>query len=223
MQLSAQVETRYPNMFDYKKEFKEFYRPKTKPEIITIPEMKFIAVKGKGNPNDAEGEYSKSISLLYGVAYTLKMSYKTDYEIEGFFQYVVPPLEGLWWIEGLKGMDYKRKADFSFISLIRIPDFISEEDVNWAIDQVSRKKKVDYSSVYFMTYDEGLVVQCMHIGPYDDEPRTVNEMTNFILDNGYEHDFSSRYHHEIYISDPRKANLENLKTVIRHPIRRSTN
>lgn len=206
-------------MFDFKKEYKEYYQPKNKPEIINIPKMKFIAINGKGNPNDADGEYSKSITLLYGVAYTLKMSYKTDYKMEGFFQYVVPPLEGFWWIEGLKGMDYKRKDDFSFISLIRVPDFISKGDVDWAIDQVSQKKNMDYSSVYYMTYDEGLVVQCMHIGPYDDEPRTVNEMTKFVKDNGYEHDFSFRYHHEIYIGDPRKANPEKLKTVIRHPIK----
>lgn len=205
-------------MFDFKKEYKEYYQPKNKPEIINIPKMNFIAVNGKGNPNEADGEYSKSITLLYGVAYTLKMSYKTDYKIEGFFQYVVPPLEGFWWIEGLKGMDYKRKDDFSFISLIRVPDFISKEDVDWAIDQVSQKKNMDYSSVYYMTYDEGLVVQCMHIGSYDDEPQTVNEMTKFVHDNGYEHDFSSRYHHEIYIGDPRKANPEKLKTVIRHPV-----
>lgn len=206
-------------MFDFKKEYKEYYQPKNKPEIINISNMNFIAVNGKGNPNDADGEYSKSITLLYGVAYTLKMSYKTDYKIEGFFQYAVPPLEGFWWIEGLRGMDYKRKDDFSFISLIRIPDFISKEDVDWAIEQVSQKKNMDYSSVYYMTYDEGLVVQCMHIGPYDDEPRTVNEMTKFVHDNGYEHDFSSRYHHEIYIGDPRKANPEKLKTVIRHPVK----
>ncbi len=206
--------------FDYKKEYKDFYQPKNKPEIIAIPKMKFIAVNGKGNPNDANGEYSKSITLLYGVAYTLKMSYKTDYKIEGFFQYVVPPLEGFWWIEGLKGMDYRRKDDFSFISLIRVPDFISKDNVDWAITQVSQKKNMDYSSVYYMTYDEGLVVQCMHIGPYDDEPRTVNEMTKFVYDNGYEHDFSSRHHHEIYIGDPRKASPEKLKTIIRHPIKK---
>ena len=206
--------------FDYKKEYKDFYQPKNKPEIIAIPKMNFIAVNGKGNPNDADGEYSKSITLLYGVAYALKMSYKTDYKIEGFFQYVVPPLEGFWWIEGLKGMDYGRKDDFSFISLIRVPDFISKENVDWAITQVSQKKNMDYSSVYYMTYDEGLVVQCMHIGPYDDEPRTVNEMTKFVYDNGYEHDFSYRHHHEIYIGDPRKASPEKLETIIRHPIKK---
>lgn len=207
-------------MFDFKKEYKEYYQPKNKPEIIRIPKMNFIAVNGKGNPNEADGEYSQSIQLLYGVAYTLKMSYKTDYKMDGFFQYVGPPLEGFWWIDGLKGMDYERKDDFSFISFIRIPDFISKEDVDWAIKQVSEKKKMDYSSVYHMTYDEGLVVQCMHIGPYDDEPRTVDEMTAFMHDNGYEPDFSTRYHHEIYIGDPRKSKPENLKTVIRHPIKK---
>ena len=205
-------------MFDFKKNYKEFYHPKTKPEIINIPKMNFIAVKGKGNPNDPDGEYQRSITLLYGVSYTLKMSYKTDYKIEGFFQYVVPPLEGFWWIKGLKGMDYNRKDEFTFISFIRIPDFIKEEDINWAIDTISKKKKVDYSDVYFMTYDEGVVVQAMHIGPYDDEPRTVDEMHKYIEEKGYKLDFTNRHHHEIYISDPRKTEPAKLKTVIRHPI-----
>lgn len=206
-------------MFDFKKEYKELYQPKNKPAIIRVPKMNFIAVNGRGNPNDEDGEYSRSIAKLYGVAYTLKMSYKTDYQIDGFFQYVVPPLEGFWWIEGLKGMDYDRKDDFSFISLIRIPDFILPADVTWAIDKISEKKKQDYSDVYILTYDEGLVVQCMHIGPYDDEPHTVKKMTDFVHDNGYEHDFSSRYHHEIYIGDPRKAQPSKLRTILRHPIK----
>lgn len=205
-------------MFDFKKKYKAFYLPKVDPEIINIPKMNFIAVKGKGNPNDSDGEYHQSITLLYGVAYTLKMSYKTDYKIEGFYQYVVPPLEGFWWIEDLSGMDYHRKDELSFISFIRIPDFIKEADVNWAIDAISKKKELDYSKVYFMTYDEGLVIQAMHIGPYDDEPKTVNAMHNYIKEKGYQLDFTYRHHHEIYISDPRKTDSSKLRTVIRHPI-----
>lgn len=196
------------------------YLPKTNPEIITIPKMHFIAVKGKGNPNDEDGAYSQSIKLLYGVAYTLKMSYKTDYKIEGFYQYVVPPLEGFWWIEGLKGMDYLRKDEFSFISFIQSPEFIRKKDVDWAIKSASVKKDIDYSPVYFMTYDEGLVVQCMHIGPYDDEQRTVDQMHQYTLDKGYRLDFSHRHQHEIYIGDPKKADPKNLKTIIRHPIKK---
>lgn len=206
-------------MFDFKKQFKAYYQPKNTPEIIEIPKMNFISVTGKGNPNDDQGEYVQSITLLYGVAYALKMSYKTDYKIEGFFQYVVPPLEGFWWIKGLKGMDYQRKDELSFVSLIRVPDFISQADVDWAIQQVSQKKKKDYSKVAFRTYDEGLVVQCMHIGPYDTEPATVAKMTEFAHEQGYAPDFTSRFHHEIYIGDPRKAHPEKLKTILRHPIK----
>lgn len=186
-------------MFDYKKEFKQYYQPKNKPEIIEIPKMNFIAVSGRGNPNDPNGEYSKSIPLLYNVAYTLKMSYRTEYKIKDFHQYVVPPLEGFWWIENLKGMDYKRKDELSFISFIRVPDFIKEEDFFWAIKQAAKKKQEDFSQVYFMTYDEGIVVQCMHIGPYDNEQATVDQMHDYIKEKGYKLDFDKRYHHEIYI------------------------
>lgn len=206
-------------MFDFKKEQKELYKPKNKPHIIDIPKMNFIAFKGMGDPNKEDGEYKKSIILLYGVAYTLKMSYRSKRKIDGFFEYVVPPLEGFWWIEGLKRMDYSRKNEFTFISLIRIPEFIKEEDVKWAIEVISKKKNIDYSKVYYMTYDEQTVVQCMHIGSYDDEPKTVDQMHEYIKVNGYELDFSKRYHHEIYIGDPRKADPNKLKTIIRHPIK----
>lgn len=206
-------------MIDFKKEQKELYLPKSNPHIIDVPKMNFIAFKGKGNPNEQDGEYSKSIRLLYGVAYTLKMSYKSKRKIEGFIEYVVPPLEGFWWIEGLKGMDYTRKNELSFISFIRVPDFIKEEDVNWAIEKVSKKKNIDYSDVYYMTYDEQTVVQCMHIGPYDDEQETVDKMHEYVVDKGYEFDFSTRHHHEIYISDPRKTDPNKLKTIIRHPVK----
>lgn len=206
--------------FDYKKEYKEFYMPAKKPTIIDIPEMKFLAVRGTGNPNEEDGEYKQAVGLLYAMAYTLKMSYKGDYQIEGFFEYVVPPLEGFWWQENIKGVDYRRKETFHWISLIRLPDFITEKDFLWAKEAAAVKKKVDCSKVEFFQYHEGLCVQCMHIGPYDNEPETVAGMEEYAKSQGYEIDITAtRYHHEIYLSDPRKCNPEKMKTVIRHPIK----
>ena len=205
--------------FDFKKEFKEFYLPKNKPEIITVPKMNYIAVRGKGNPNDEDGAYKKALEVLYAVSYTLKMSYKSDYKIEGFFEYVVPPLEGFWWQDGFNGMDYSNKSELNWISVIRLPDFITKENFDWAVDAASKKKKIDFSKAEFISIDEGLCVQIMHNGPYDDEPKTVKLMDDFIRENGYENDMNeNRLHHEIYLSDPRKTVQEKLKTVIRHPI-----
>ena len=207
--------------FDFKKEYKEFYMPKGKPEIVTVPKMNYIAVRGKGNPNEEDGEYKKSIELLYGIAYTIKMSKKGDYKIEGYFDYVVPPLEGFWWQENVDGIDYSRKENFQWISVIRLPDFVTKADFEWAIEEATRKKKMDFSKVEFLTLEEGLCVQCMHSGSYDDEPATVAAMDKFIADNGYENDISdTRRHHEIYLSDARKVAPDKLKTVIRHPIRK---
>ena len=206
--------------FDYKKEYKEFYMPKSKPSIIKIPKMNYIAVRGTGNPNEENGDYQNTISLLYGIAYTIKMSYKGSHKIEGFFEYVVPPLEGFWWQEGINGVDYTHKENFKFISLIRLPDFVTKEDFEWAIEEATKKKKQDFSRVEFLTYDEGLCVQCMHLGSYDDEPKTVNLMHMFAEENDYKVDITdTRYHHEIYLSDPRKCDVSKLKTVIRHPIK----
>ena len=191
--------------FDYKKEYKEFYMPKNRPSIVNIPKMNYLAIRGKGDPNEEEGDYKNTIGLLYGVAYTIKMSYKNNYKIEGFFQYVVPPLEGFWWQDGIKGMDYERKEELNFISLIRLPDFVSEKDFEWAIEEATKKKQQDYSRVEFLTYDEGLCVQCMHLGTYNDEPATVDLMHQYMKENGYELDITDqRYHHEIYLSDPPK-------------------
>lgn len=207
--------------FDFKKEYKEFYMPKNKPEIVTVPKANYIAVRGKGDPNEEDGAYQQAISVLYAIAYTLKMSYKTDYRIEGFFDYVVPPLEGIWWQEGVDGIDYSDKSTFCWISVIRLPDFITEKDFDWAVETASKKKKMDCSSAEFLTIDEGLCVQIMHIGPFDNEPATVEIMNRFIAENGYENDFSdARLHHEIYLSDARKAAPEKWKTVIRHPIKK---
>ncbi len=208
--------------FDFKKEFKEFYQPKTKPSIITVPKMNYLAVRGTGDPNQEDSAYKESIELLYGVAYTLKMSHKTDYKIEGFFDYVVPPLEGFWWQEDREGVDYGHKEQFSFISVIRLPDFVTKDNVDWAISQASKKKKRDFSKVEFFTYNEGLCVQCMHVGPYNDEPKTVEAMHQFMEEEGYVLDITlERMHHEIYLGDVRKTAAEKLKTVLRHPIKKS--
>jgi len=208
--------------FDFKKEYKEFYMPKNKPEIVTVPQANYIAVRGKGNPNEIDGAYQKAISILYAVAYTLKMSYKTEHKIEGFFEYVVPPLEGFWWQDNVDGIDYADKAAFNWISVIRLPEFITQKDFEWAVETASEKKKLDCSSAEFLTVDEGLCVQIMHIGAFDDESQTVTLMDEYIAQNGYENDITeSRLHHEIYLSDARKVAPEKWKTVIRHPIKRS--
>lgn len=206
--------------YDYRKEYKEFYMPKASPNIVQIPKMNYIAVRGEGNPNEEYGEYKKAIGLLYAIAYTLKMSYKGNHKIEGFFDYVVPPLEGFWWQDGKAKIDYSHKETFNWISIIRLPDFITKSDFEWAILEATKKKKQDFSTVEFLTYDEGLCVQCMHIGGYDSEPKTVELMHQFAEQNGFKLDINDkRRHHEIYLSDPRKADAAKLKTVIRHPIK----
>lgn len=206
--------------FDYKKEYKEYYLPPKKPQIITIPSMNFIAVRGAGDPNEENGVYKESIGLLYGIAYTIKMSKMGKHKIQGYFDYVVPPLEGFWWQEGSRGVDYSQKETFQWISLIRLPEFVTEETFQWAVKEATVKKQADFSNVEFLTYEEGLCVQCMHIGPYDNEPETVQLMDQYAEEQGYTLDFESgRYHHEIYLSDVRRCKPENLKTVIRHPIR----
>ena len=208
--------------FDYKKEYKEFYLPKDKPSIVDVPKMNYIAVRGQGDPNAEDGEYKQSIGLLYGIAFTIKMSKKGGRQIEGYFDYVVPPLEGFWWQEGICGIDYSHKENFRWISVIRLPDFVTKEDFDWAVYEAERKKKTDFSKVEFFTYDEGLCVQCMHNGSYDSEPATVELMHRFMQEQGYELDITDRrMHHEIYLSDARKTAPEKLKTVIRHPVRKA--
>ena len=207
--------------FDYKKEYKEFYMPKGKPSIVTVPKMNFIAVRGQGDPNAEDGDYKTAIGLLYGIAFTIKMSKMGSRQIEGYFDFVVPPLEGFWRQDGIDGVDYSRKEDFQWISVIRVPDFVTEEDFRWAVKEATLKKSQDFSKVEYLTIEEGLCVQCMHIGPYDDEPETVALMDQYLKENGYENDFSDeRWHHEIYLSDARRVAPEKLKTVIRHPVRK---
>lgn len=206
--------------FDFKKEYKEFYMSKSVPEIVTVPKANYIAVRGIGDPNQEGGAYQNAVSILYAVAYTLKMSYKTDYRIEGFFEYVVPPLEGFWWQEGVDGIDYGDKSTFHWISVIRLPEFVTKKDFDWAVEEAARKKKLNCSLAEFLTIEEGLCVQIMHIGPFDHEPSTVALMDQYIAENGYANDMNeNRLHHEIHLSDARKAAPEKWKTIIRHPIR----
>lgn len=208
--------------FDYKKEYKEFYMPKNKPGIVTVPSMNYIAVRGEGNPNEEDGAYKQSIGLLYGIAFTIKMSKKGNHQIEGYFDYVVPPLEGFWWQDDKEDIDYSHKETFKWISVIRLPDFVTKADFEWAIEEATKKKKSDFSKVEFLAYNEGLCVQCMHIGSYDDEPVTVALMHEYMMSQGYILDINDkRLHHEIYLSDARKVAPEKLKTVIRHPIRKA--
>ena len=210
-------------VIDFKKTLKHLYVPKTKPSIVNVEKANYIAVRGSGDPNDENSEYKQSISLLFPVAYAIKMSKKGDYKIPGYFDFVVPPLEGFWWQEGINGVDYANKQNFKFVSLIRMPDFVTNEVFEWAVKQVTEKKKEDFSKVEFFTYDEGECVQCMHVGPYDKEPETVAKMHEYMISEGYELDINeTRFHHEIYISDVRKTLLEKLKTVIRHPIRKKS-
>ncbi len=207
--------------FDYKKEYKEFYLPKDTPALVTVPRMNYVAVRGQGDPNEEGGAYQQAIGLLYGIAFTIRMSAKAGHSIEGFFDYVVPPLEGFWRQEGMCGIDYAHKETFRWISVIRLPDFVTEAEFRWAVGAAEKKKKADFSAAEFLTVDEGLCVQCMHIGPYDDEPATAAKMHAFAAANGCLPDFTElRLHHEIYLSDARKTAPDKLKTVIRHPVRR---
>lgn len=208
--------------FDFKKEYKELYQPKSKPQIVEVPPMNYIAVRGTGDPNEDDGAYQQAISVLYAVAYTLKMSYKTDYKIAGFFEYVVPPLEGFWWQDDVDGVNYADKSGFHWISVIRLPDFVTKSDFDWAVETAAKKKKLDCSSAEFLTIEEGLCVQMMHVGSYDDEPASVALMDVYLTENGYVNDLTAeRLHHEIYLSDPRKTAPEKRKTVLRHPIKKA--
>ena len=207
--------------FDYKKEYKEFYLPAATPQLVDVPNMNFIAVRGSGDPNEEGGAYQQALGVLYALAYTIKMSYKGEHKIQGFFEYVVPPLEGFWWQDGVAGVDYADKSGFHWISVIRLPDFATEADFQWAKVEAKRKKKLDCSAAEFLTLREGLCVQIMHLGSYDSEPASVALMDEYLKKNGYQNDLSDRrLHHEIYLSDPRKSSPEKWKTVIRHPIKK---
>lgn len=208
-------------LIDYKKEYKALYLPKDMPSIVEVPSMQYAAVRGHGDPNEPDGEYGRAVAVLYGISYTIKMSYKGSRKIDGFFEYVVPPLEGFWWMEGgAPGIDYRNKSGFNWISIIRVPEFVTEEVFVWAKEEAQRKKGIDTSLAELITVSEGLCVQCLHIGSYNEEPATVAKMDQYIKEQGYENDISDRRrHHEIYLSDPRKVSPERMKTVIRHPVR----
>lgn len=207
--------------FDFKKEYKEFYLPKAVPEIVDVPSMNYLAVRGSGDPNAPGGAYQQALGVLYALAYTIKMSYKGDHKIDGFFEYVVPPLEGFWWQDSVVGVDYAHKSGFHWLSVIRLPDFVTEADFQWAKEEAARKKKLDCSSAEFLTIHEGLCVQLMHLGSYDSEPASVELMDEYLKKYGYQNDLSdTRLHHEIYLTDPRKSPPEKWKTVIRHPIKK---
>ena len=177
---------------------------------------------GSGDPNDVEGAYQRAISVLYAISYTIKMSKKGSRQIDGYVDFVVPPLEGFWWQDGVEGADYTRKETFSWIAVIRLPDFVSREDFGCAVQEATKKKKVDCSVAEYLTIEEGLCVQCLHIGSYDDEPATVEAMHAHARECGYLIDLTQeRRHHEIYLSDARKVAPDKLKTIIRHPIKAS--
>lgn len=200
--------------YDFKKEFKAIYQPKAIPEIITVPPITYAAVRGEGNPNEEGGAYKNAVSVLYGILYTIKMSRRGDHAIDGYFDFVVPPLEGFW-----DNVDYAHKERFRWISVLRLPDFVTEEVFDRAKAEAARKKSIDCSAAEMLIVNEGLCVQCMHIGSYDDESRIVAEMDKFISENGYANDITDkRLHHEIYISDPNKCAPEKRKTIIRHPL-----
>ena len=205
--------------FDFKKEYKEFYIPPVTPTLVDVPPANYIAVSGTGNPNDEGSEYKDSIGLLYGIAFTIKMSKKGGRQIEGYFDYVVPPLEGLWWSENGE-VNYAHKEAFHFISMIRLPEFVTRADFDWAVAEATRKKKTDFSKVEFFHYEEGRCVQCMHIGPFDSEPITIGKMKAFAEQQGLSIAIDDvRRHHEIYLSDTRKTATDKLKTVIRYPVK----
>lgn len=212
---------------DYKKKYKELYLPKTSPMEILVPKMNFIMVDGKGDPNDKDGEYPKAIELLYALSYTIKMNKEIKSKVEGYFDYVVPPLEGLWWLED-DDMDFSKKHKYIWTSMIRQPEFVTKEIFELACNEVKKKKpNLDISKARFEAFNEGLCVQCMHIGPFDDEYKTTAKIDEYIKENnliddicGVNEDGKIKRHHEIYLSDPRRCSVEKMKTVVRHPVRR---
>lgn len=206
--------------FDYKKEYKDIYKPSKKPGLIEVGPINYVAVRGKGDPNQEDGEYQRALQILYGVSFTIKMSPKAGHHLEGYFEYAVPPLEGFWKLpKGVEYLDPSRKRELEWISCIRLPEFVTPDVLDWAKEEATRKKGVDFSAAEFLTVDEGICVQCMHIGPYDDEPASIDRMREFAENEGYTFDEDpKRLHHEIYLSDPRRTAPERLKTAIRIPV-----
>ena len=205
---------------DYKKKYKDLYFPKNEPVIIKVPEIVFVAVDGKGNPNETDGEYKKALEILYGIQYTIKMSKKGTSIPSGYFDYVVPPLEGLWWTLE-KEIDFKNKSKFNWVSMIRLPEYVNKDVFKWACEEAAKKKKINTEKAYLYKLNEGLCLQCMHIGPYDDEPKTIKLLNGFIDNNNLVNDINDkRRHHEIYLSDPKKGDPKKMKTVLRIPVKK---
>lgn len=203
----------------YKKEYNEFYMSPNNPVIVDVPKINYIAVSGVGNTIEDHGDFKTSISLLYAIAFTLRMSNQSNYKVDSYFENIVPSLEGLWWKAGSDSVDYTDREHLNWKCLIRLPDVVTSKDVELAIAEASKKNKIDYSKVKFLSFEEGLSVQCMHIGSYEEEPETIHSMEAFILENGYKSNFTKdKVHHEIYLSDPRSTDISKMKIVIRHPI-----
>jgi len=206
--------------FDYKREYKDLYLPGTEPMPITVPDMTFLMVDGAGNPNDPDGEYRRAVELLYTLSYAVKMSKMGKFTPEGYFEYVVPPLEGLWWMAD-NSFDFTRKDSFLWTSMIRQPAFVTQEVFMWACDEAKRKKGLDCAKARLAQFEEGFCVQCMHLGPYDAEPATAEKMRRYMEANGLADDTGlTRRHHEIYLNDPSKTAPEKCRTILRHPARR---
>ena len=209
------------NVLDYKKEYKDLYFPKNHPSIINVPEIPFVTVEGKGDPNDENGEYIKAVELLYNIQYTIKMSKKGNNIPDGYFDYVVPPLEGFWWFDNNAKVLPKDKSKYNWLSIIRLPEFINKNIFEWACEEVFKKKKIETENAKFIKIKEGLCVQCMHIGSFDEEIKTIKLIDEFIVNNDLINDINDkRRHHEIYLSDPRKTYKEKIKTILRIPVKK---
>jgi hypothetical protein len=206
---------------EYVKAYPELYAPGTEPSLVDVPGMTFLMADGSGDPNDLEGEFTKAVELLYGIAYTIKMSPKAGSAPEGFFEYTMPPLEGLWWFgDGARDVLTADKRLYRWTAMIRQPEFVTPEFFQWAAGEVRRKKKLDTDRARLQRFTEGLCVQCMHIGPYAEEPATVERMHAYAEAQGLLGDLSdARKHHEIYLGDPRRAAPEKMRTVLRQPVR----
>ncbi len=205
---------------DYKKQFKQLYQPKLVPSVVDVPQMKFIAIDGKGNPNDENGEYQSAVQTLYALSYAIKTMPKSGNTPSDYLEYVVPPLEGLWWLTDSDEFDYGSKSKFCWTSMIRQPEFVTEEVFRTSCEITAKKKQhLELGGARLVTVTEGLCVQCMHIGSFDDEPATLEKIKAFITEHGLQRDLSdTRRHHEIYLSDPRKVDAQKMKTVLRYPV-----
>ncbi len=219
-----------PDAYDFKKQFKDFYTPPQAPMLIDVPAMRFLTIEGSGDPNEQGGAYQTAVEVLYGLCYTVKMSKMGQSTPKGYFDYIVPPLEGLWWLNGdvFDLIRLRDKSQYQWVSMIRQPDFVDDAVLLWAKGELLKKKPLlDTGSVRLLSWTKGLCVQCMHIGPFDDEPETLAKIEAFTIESGYENaigddlaDGTIRRHHEIYLGDPRKTASEKLKTVLRHPVKK---